>query len=384
MFCNMTSNAVNNYLNNTVNQNSLSNVLTKAIGLHGQWGMSSAFDFLEIYDKVTSNKVTSEFKDVGDAPSTKKRLNILLLNPGDIRHILCAISRKRRHFQQKTGVDEGNSSFPEIHFYLMESNTDIMARHLILLGIFFSLDIPIRQKSNTFLEVYGNLKIQKRTKLLLQNLTKELISIINHSSSSSSSSSTSASSSASASSLSVLFHSFLSLDLLSFRDNDNLLNSFKLYITPSFSYKIDEFYNTRMRALLEDRYDSRSAVYDWDYHANYKKTASIIHIKQYRQWRENGIAYEFGDQVYNEPNMTFVAYTEGVMKKGEKKGEKLEVSCDFLLILTLLFFVYVILIGFLFSRLLSSVYTCLVTTVFPDLFPLTFVSSIFLGSRILE
>lgn len=62
-----------------------------------------------------------------------------------------------------------------------------------------------------------------------------------------------------------------------------------------------------------------------DVDAGIKKKASIVHIKQYRQWRHNGIAFEFGDQTYSEPNRTMMTYTEGFIKKGKEKGLKKEV-----------------------------------------------------------
>lgn len=55
-----------------------------------------------------------------------------------------------------------------------------------------------------------------------------------------------------------------------------------------------------------------------------------MHIKQYRQWRHNGIAYEFGDQTYSEPNRTMMTYTEGFIKKGKEKGLKKEVGVSVL------------------------------------------------------
>lgn len=45
---------------------------------------------------------------------------------------------------------------------------------------------------------------------------------------------------------------------------------------------------------------------------NLKKieNASVIHIRQYRDWRNSGVAFEFGDQTYTVPNRTMAAYTE--------------------------------------------------------------------------
>lgn len=79
-------------------------------------------------------------------------------------------------------------------------------------------------------------------------------------------------------------------------------------------------------SLYEDRFDARKAMYDWDYHASIKSKASIIHLKTYKNWRHTGIAFEFGDQTYSEPNRTMMTYTEGFMKRGKEKGMKKEVS----------------------------------------------------------
>jgi glyoxylate carboligase len=40
------------------------------------------------------------------------------------------------------------------------------------------------------------------------------------------------------------------------------------------------------------------------------ENASVIHIRQYRDWRNCGVAFEFGDQTYTVPNRTMAAYTE--------------------------------------------------------------------------
>lgn len=40
------------------------------------------------------------------------------------------------------------------------------------------------------------------------------------------------------------------------------------------------------------------------------ENASVIHIRQYRDWRNTGIAFEFGDQTYTEPNRSMASYTE--------------------------------------------------------------------------
>ncbi|KAG1689419.1 hypothetical protein DVH05_002221 [Phytophthora capsici] len=44
------------------------------------------------------------------------------------------------------------------------------------------------------------------------------------------------------------------------------------------------------------------------------ENASVIHIRQYRNWRNSGVAFEFGDQTYTVPNRTMAAYTEAKKK----------------------------------------------------------------------
>ena len=46
--------------------------------------------------------------------------------------------------------------------------------------------------------------------------------------------------------------------------------------------------------LYGDRYDFRNNVVDWDYQWSLKPAGSVVHIRQYRTWRNKGIAFEFG------------------------------------------------------------------------------------------
>ncbi len=65
---------------------------------------------------------------------------------------------------------------------------------------------------------------------------------------------------------------------------------------------------------------SRSNLIDWDYHSNVKNVASIIHIKQFQEWRMSGIAFEFGDANYSSPNRSMATYARGKAKSGRDCG----------------------------------------------------------------
>jgi len=70
---------------------------------------------------------------------------------------------------------------------------------------------------------------------------------------------------------------------------------------------------------------SREAVLDWDYHSRVREVANIIHTKQYREFRQTGIAFEFGDAWYDAPNRSCASYAEATMKSGRDRGHKKDV-----------------------------------------------------------
>lgn len=258
--------------------------LAKTAGLHGHWGLSSTFDFGEALSKVCAGE------------AVQSPLRVLLVHPNDIRHIittLCRLNRTRAI---------GGVSLPEIHFYLLENPMDLLARDLLLLELFLDFEVPIRQRANLFLEVYGNLKVQGRTSTYMESLAQRLRQFMAKGTDSSP-------------------ERILDLSLLNHRQRDELEDSFKLY-DRTVPAEIDDYYDHRKRGLYAERYDSRKALNDWDYQNAIRCKASIIHVRQYKEWREIGIAYQFGDQTYSEPNRSLLTYTEGKLKAGKEKGLK--------------------------------------------------------------
>ena len=79
---------------------------------------------------------------------------------------------------------------------------------------------------------------------------------------------------------------------------------------------------------------SRKNLIDWDYFSKIKKSASIIHIDQYRDWRMSGIAFEFGNNAtsyYKSPNRSFASNHQGQVKRGKDFGLTKQVQgywCD--------------------------------------------------------
>jgi dynein assembly factor 3 len=259
--------------------------IIKAMGHYGFWGASSPFDFMNIVNQ-------SSFETDTDP------LNILLISPGDIRHILTTLSRRRRQKRMRP-----------VNFYILESNCELLAREILLFEIILDFEIPIRQRANLFLEVFGNIKVQERTARYLEIAGNNLRSLV----------------ATGIGSLGVV-----DISHLRYRDKDRLEDCFKSY-SRLVPFDIGNYREHRMRGLYADRYDSRKALFDWDWQYSYHNcSGSIIHIKLYREWRESGIAFEFGDQTYTEANRTMLTYVEGQPKSGKDKGATKEVTTLFI------------------------------------------------------
>lgn len=259
-----------------------------SIGQHCFWGASATFDAVEALQNA--------FETVDDAGcDATAPINILLLQPGDIRHIIETISRRRRH---RKGID----ALRPLHFYLMEQPCEVLARDILLLQLLTDFEVPIRQRATIFLEIYGNCRVQERTSRYIEQLAHPLRTIAT----------------------SGTHLSLVDLSHLRYRERDQLEAIFKTYRHHAV-YDIVSYREHRMRGLYADRYDSRKGLYDWDYQYTYRPSVSIIHHKLYREFRESGISFEFGDQTYTCPNKTLMSYHAGTLKRGKEAGQLKEV-----------------------------------------------------------
>ena len=74
--------------------------------------------------------------------------NILLICPQDPNSILKTIFSAVTRYPSKA-----------IHFYVVQEQVDVLARHFILLRTFFDESLPIRQRATTYLHLFGNAAI---------------------------------------------------------------------------------------------------------------------------------------------------------------------------------------------------------------------------------
>lgn len=251
------------------------------LGTHQVYGYSQSFDLIEACKTTLGNDLSGH-----------SDLNILLICPGDIRHVLKTIAQRRRHIHAVTG------EVPKVNIYIMEKPVDIIARDLVLLELAFDWELPIRYRANTFLEVFGNSKIQTRTATYLEQLARQLRAFVTESH-------------VGSNDKDCRIASLVDLSHLLYRERDVIESTFRSYVkdtslsTATDIQDIDSYRDYRLRSYLGARYDNRKSMSDWDWHQTFKHGASIVHSKLYKDWRFTGIAFEVSDSIH----MTLLKHT---------------------------------------------------------------------------
>ena len=257
----------------------------QAHGIHSMWGMSSAKNLCSMaFDNLNSRVFADD--------SSEDSLNILLLNPGDPRHIMRTISERKRF---------GDRLKRPMHFYILEEANEVLARHLLLLRTFMDWSIPIRHRASLFLEIFGNSSVQERTEKYIESSGASLIQCIHQGEGN--------------------LANVVDLSNLKSRDRDSLESIFKSW-NVSVPFDVVLLRDQRLRQYYGDRYDCRKHVIDWDYYSRVRNVASIIHMKQFRNWRLTGVAFEFGDATYSAPNRSCSSFAGGLKRWAERGSSK--------------------------------------------------------------
>jgi dynein assembly factor 3 len=68
-----------------------------------------------------------------------------------------------------------HSKRDKVAIHVMEERPECHARHLLLLSIFLDTDLGPRERTEMFLEVYGNSQIRKQTSAYIQSKVQTLV-----------------------------------------------------------------------------------------------------------------------------------------------------------------------------------------------------------------
>lgn len=262
--------------------------MSNGFGTITWWGFSPAID-LQNPDLITA--LTGLNIDEKD----DEEMRILLVGAGDLRHVLTTLARSYRYRKKK------------FHFYILENALELYARDMLFLSL--SLETPkrmgLQEKTEMFLELFGNLTIRKQSSEYVEKMANEFIKMVTD--------------------FDILHQKLPMLDLsqLKFKERDFLEGIFKFWRNPSLEiFDAVKHWDMRQRQYLGPRYDCRMNAYDWDYHMKLvNKEAEIIHKHEYKTWRSTGIAFEPREATYDVPNKTLASGVV-VNQGGEKVSRR--------------------------------------------------------------
>ncbi|KAK5620824.1 hypothetical protein CRENBAI_018224 [Crenichthys baileyi] len=235
-------------------------------------------------------------------------INVLLVGSGDPRHIL------------KTVVECPEKQ--NLHIWVVEKSMEVVARQLLLLYLTLIQQekMGINEKTEVFLELFGNTEIRSQTAETLRQAASQLILSVTETTEDA-------------------MHPCLNTTILKFRERDELVRIFKLWIqkpSPADSAPavMPKAWDYRVRQHLGSRYDSRNGHFDWDLRMKLHEKGVMENLKncvlvpaqcgviskqQYMQWRERGLAFEMREGVYQIPNPTLLSIRV-FSQKGDKVG----------------------------------------------------------------
>ncbi|XP_035002711.2 dynein axonemal assembly factor 3 [Hippoglossus stenolepis] len=233
------------------------------------WGLSPALDLLA----------------TGPA-RREEEANVLLVGSADPRHILKTVSGLRNE--------------ESLHVWVIESSMEVVARQLLLLylALMPQESMGLNEKTEVYLEVFGNGEIRSQTEEILRRAASQLSLCVTET-------------------METATHPCLNTTLLKFKERDELARIFKSWIPPQSSSSSSErsvpivmskAWDYRVRQHLGTRYDSKKGCFDWDLTMKLQdKGCGVINKQQYMKWRERGLAFEMREGVYQITNPTLLS-----------------------------------------------------------------------------
>ncbi|CAG07567.1 unnamed protein product, partial [Tetraodon nigroviridis] len=190
-------------------------------------------------------------------------------------------------------VAQWHTLLPEEEVWVVESSMEVAARQLLLLYLALMPQeiMGNNEKTEVFLELFGNSEIRSQTAEMLKCAASQL-------------------------SLSVTetqetpTHSCLNTAQLKFLERDQLAKIFQTWLQPqsSASALMPKAWDHRVRQHLGTRYDCKGGSFDWDVSMKlHEKGCGLIHKHQYVRWRETGLAFERREGTYQITNPTLIS-----------------------------------------------------------------------------
>ncbi|CAH8585974.1 unnamed protein product [Dicrocoelium dendriticum] len=231
----------------------LGNTKAEGLGSTAFWGFTPAINLREYYEMFFQDHAADS-------------MNILLVGSSDSRHLLRTIS------------DPSEFQRPHFNFFVVDSSLEIYARYILQLYIAFEHyhRFNLQDKTELFLELFGNTLIREYTATYLRCAAQEFIRICT------------------SYDCDTQYSPFFDLSAMKFKERDVLESIFKFWRDKdSKAFDISKCWDSRLRKHLGTRYDAIPNVFDWDCSITlHDRQANQIDSGEYSKWRRIGIAFE--------------------------------------------------------------------------------------------
>ncbi|GAB1291492.1 Dynein axonemal assembly factor 3 [Apodemus speciosus] len=201
-------------------------------------------------------------------------------------------------------MDVGGLSDPYVKVHLLQGGKKVRKKKTTIkkntlnpyYNEAFSFEVPCDQvqRSDTFLELWGNALLRPSVAAFLRAQAGHLASLVPE-----------------PDRLEKQLP-WLSLRPLKFRERDALEAVFRFWSGGEKGpevFPMSRLWDSRLRHYLGSRYDARRGVADWDLRMKlHDRGAQVIHIQEFRRWRDTGVAFELRDlSAYHVPNRTLAS-----------------------------------------------------------------------------
>ncbi|EPR64681.1 hypothetical protein TGDOM2_271315 [Toxoplasma gondii GAB2-2007-GAL-DOM2] len=227
-----------------------------------------------------------------DVQENGKTLNILLLGLGDIHHILFTASRLWK---------ETNRGY-RIHFFVHEEAPEVLARHLLLLDVVNDTAMSLREKTETFIDLYANSRLLPKTVAYIHERQTLLTDFV-------------------CEEQPHPLDALVDLSHLKHRQRDEIQEVMTAW-HPAVQFDVDALREQRLRHCYGQRFDYKVNLMDWNYQMNLSPMVPILHWRQYKRFALTGVTFETRLADHTDPNRTLSSYTKAT---DTKRGQNVKV-----------------------------------------------------------
>eukprot|EP00899_Mesostigma_viride_P002116 jgi/Mesvir1/11905/Mv00248-RA.1 len=277
--------------------------------VHSFWGNSPAFDIRTVIGATSRTELEEAVQPITlDTPSAANTVSALQLGAADCRHSILTLCRSHRWHPYPANLE----------LVVYESEIACIARHMLLMSVILHEELLLKERAEVFLELYWNSLLRQRTAEYMQERARLLADVVLASlegklaapaSTGGQNGEPAMNGMGPESELEKLKRLF-DLSNLKYKDKDDLVDTFRQW-SLNVPLDMEGQWDKRMRQLHGERFDFRKNMVDWDYHMRLEKEASIIHFRHFRDWRENGVAYQVRESAHTVPNRSLCSYVAG-------------------------------------------------------------------------